>query len=62
MTPEVVIAALATAVTTLAGLFYRELLRRATEAESESKFWRDRALEGTGLAEIATDVAERRTK
>ena len=28
---------------------------------AESKFWRDRALVGTGLAEIAEAEAERRT-
>ena len=30
--------------------------------ELDRNFWRDRALDGTGLAEIAADVAEGRTR
>jgi len=52
--------ALGGAITGLAGLLYRHLLKEKEEDKAEIVFWRDRALEGTGLAEIATDVAERR--
>lgn len=31
-------------------------------ALKEAEFWRDRALGGTGLAEIAADAAERRPR
>lgn len=52
-----VVAAVTGALVTVAGLFYRELLRRATAAEEEARFWRARALRGMGLAELATDEA-----
>ncbi len=52
--------AVAGALSTVAGLLYRELVRRAVDAETEADFWRDRALAGTSLAEQATDVAEKR--
>ena len=50
------------ALTTVSGLFYRALVQRAERAERDADFWRDRALDGTGLAEIAADVAEGRTQ
>lgn len=37
------------------GYIYRAALE-------DCRFWRERALEGTGLAEIATDVAEDRDR
>ena len=49
------------ALTTVAGMFYRHLLKEKEEDRAEIVFWRDRALIGTGLAEIAEAEAERRT-
>jgi len=54
--------ALGGVISTLATLFWRELVKRAERAERDADFWRDKALEGTALAEIATDVAERRKR
>ena len=42
------------------GVWVFGFLYRAMEADRN--FWRDRALDGTGLAEIAADVAEGRTQ
>lgn len=54
-----IVVALAGAIVTIAGLFYRHLLLQLDEEKEEARYWRDRALEGTGLAEIATEQAER---
>jgi len=56
------LVAVAGALSTVAGLLYRQLLQRAVAAEEESDFWRDKALENIGLAAIATDVAEKQSK
>jgi len=48
------------ALSTVAAILYRELVRRATAAEEEADFWRDRALGAIGLATIAAETAERR--
>lgn len=50
-----VVAAVAGALVTVAGLFYRNLLQQLAEEKAESKFWRDRALNSQALAEIAVD-------
>ena len=54
------LVAVAGALSTVAGLLYRQLLQRAERAEEEADYWRDKALESTGLAQIATDEAEKR--
>ena len=51
------LVAVAGALSTVATLLYRELLRRARKAEAEADYWRKKALRGTALAEIATKVA-----
>lgn len=57
MTPE--LFAVVGAIVTLAGIFYRHLLKQLAEEKAEKLYWRDRALEGTSLAEIATEQAEK---
>lgn len=52
------LVAVAGALSTVAGLLYRQLLQRAERAEEDADYWRDKALESHGLAQIATDVAE----
>lgn len=54
--------AVAGALSTVAGLLYRELLRRAEAAERERDFYRRKWLAGIGLAEIATDEAAKRVE
>ena len=54
--------ALGTAITGLAGVVYRTLDQRAKRAEDEALFWREKALTAMGLAEIATDVARKRSR
>jgi hypothetical protein len=56
VTPE--LGVVVGAIVTLAGLFYRHLLKQLEDERAEKVFWRDRALEGVGLAEIATEQAE----
>lgn len=53
-----VVAAVAGALVTVAGLFYRFLLQQLAEEKAESKYWRDYALREVGLADIATEQAE----
>ena len=60
MDPVVAVTALAGAVTTLAGIIYRLLIHRAERAEASETFWRNRALEQTGMTDIAVDAAKRR--
>lgn len=62
MDPAIIIGAVATALSTVAGLLYRELLRRAEAAEQNAIYWRDRAILSQGLSELSTDEAERRRK
>jgi hypothetical protein len=58
--PGVVIGALATAISAIAGVLYREMKLRAERCERDALYWRERALSSTGLAELAVDTAERR--
>lgn len=65
MTIDPALAAVATALSAVAVAFWRSLVQRAEKAEAraekaetETALWRDRAFKATGLAEIATDVAE----
>ena len=53
--------ALGGAVVSLAGVVFRlqEVARK--RAEEDALFWRDRALRSTGLAEVATAEAEKRS-
>lgn len=62
MDPLAYLAVVAGALTTVAGLLYRELLRRATDAEEDADFWRDQALKGIGLADLAAEELERSSK
>lgn len=50
------------ALVTVAGILYRELLRRAADAEADADFWRDRALAAQGLAEIAAEELARKRR
>lgn len=47
------------ALTTVVGLYYRHLIKQLDEEKAESAYWREIALANIGLAEIATDQAER---
>lgn len=62
MDPLAYLAVVAGALTTVAGLLYRELLRRAVAAEEDADYWRDQALKGTALADLASEELERRAK
>lgn len=57
-----IVTALAGAIVTIAGILFRELVKSRDEAKADAAFWRDRALKGTGLAKIATGLAEKRSK
>lgn len=61
MTIDPALVAVAGALSTVAGLLYRELLKRAERCEAETRFWRDRALRLAGLAELALEEAEKRS-
>ena len=54
--------ALGGAVSALAGLIYKDLTSRVKSAEEDRDFWREKALTAMGLAEIATDVARKRSR
>lgn len=54
------LAAVATALSAVAGLLYRSLLQRAERAEKAALFWQERYLASMGLAGMALDEAERR--
>ena len=54
-----VVAALATAIVSIAGVLYRELVKRAERCEAEASFWRDRYLGMVGVAEVAVDAVKR---
>ena len=54
--------AVAGALSSVAALLYRQLLLRAERAEADALYWRERALTQMGLADIATDVAERKRR
>ena len=56
-----IVTALAGAIVTIAGVLFRELVKARYEAKADALFWRNKALENYGLAEIATDVAEKRS-
>lgn len=49
------------ALITVVGLYYRHLLKLLDEEKAEAEYWRVKALEGTTLAEIATDQLEKKT-
>lgn len=60
MTPE--LGVVVGAIVTLAGLFYRHLLKQIEDEKAEKLFWRDRALHLQALAEMATDEASKQAK
>lgn len=62
MDPLAYLAVVAGALTTVAGLLYRELLRRAVDAEADADFWRDQALKSTALADIAAEELLRKKR
>ena len=55
-----VVGALAAAIVTLAGIFYRHLLKQIEKGEAEVKFWRLRYFGALGRAEVAADEATKR--
>lgn len=55
-----VVAALATAIVGLAGLFYRHLLQQIAKLEVEVNYWRNRYFGALGRTELAADEAVRR--
>lgn len=52
------VVALGGVVSTLAAVIFRAMEQRAKRAEDAEVFWRDRALTGTGLAQMAIDAAK----
>lgn len=59
MTIDPALVAVAGALSTVAGLLYREMVKRAERCEVEAGFWRDRYFRLAGLADIALDEAEK---
>lgn len=59
MTLDPALIAVVSAIVTLAGLFYRHLLKQIEDEKADKLFWRDRALHLQALAEMATDEAEK---
>ena len=59
MTLDPALLAVVSAIVTLAGIFYRHLLKQISEEKADKLFWRDRALHLQALAEIATEEAEK---
>lgn len=59
MDPWQALALVVGAIVTLAGVFYRHLLKQISKLEAEVTFWRDRALRMQALAEMATDHADK---
>lgn len=55
-----VVVALAGGIVTLAGLFYRHLLKQIEEHKAEITFWRTRYFGALGRAEVAADEAVKR--
>lgn len=55
-----VVAALAGAVTTLAGIVYRLLIARAEKAEKSAATWEERYFRQIGMTDLALDEAEKR--
>lgn len=55
------LVAVAGALSTVAGLLYRNMLHRAERAEADARFWRDRALAQVGMTTMAIEEAERRS-
>jgi hypothetical protein len=54
------LVAVAGALSTIAGLFYRHLLKERDECKADAVFWRDKWLAQAGMTEIALSEAERR--
>ena len=54
------VVALAGAIVTLAGIFYRHLLQEKAKADSEAVYWRNRYFGVLGRTELAADEAARR--
>lgn len=52
--------AVAGALSTVAAVLYRELVKSRDEAREEADFWREKALLYLGMTDLATDEAERR--
>jgi hypothetical protein len=52
------LVAVAGALSTVAGLLYRELLRRAVAAEAKAAFWEERYLTRVALSELDADEGE----
>ena len=57
---EPVTAALAGAIVTVSGLFYRHLLAGKAKADADAEFWRDRYLDALAKAEIGAEHAARK--
>lgn len=55
-----VVVALAGAIVTLAGLYYRNLLAQIAELKTEVMYWRKRYFGAMGRAELAVDEAAKR--
>lgn len=55
-----VVASLAGAIVTLAGVIFRLQTQRAERAEREAAEWRERYMGFAGIADFAIDQAERK--
>lgn len=60
MTLDPALIAVAGALSTVAAVLYRELVKSRDEARADAAFWRERALRLTGLADLALEEAEKR--
>ena len=56
------LVAVAGALSTVAVAFFRELVKSRDEAKAEAKFWRDKALLYLGMADLASEDAEKRSQ
>lgn len=54
------LAAVAGALSTVAALFYRHLLKERDECKADAAFWRDKWLAQAGMTDLALIEAERR--
>ena len=61
MTLDPALIAVAGALSTVAGLLYRELVRARDEAKADAAEWEARYFRQVGMTDIATDEVEKRS-
>lgn len=55
-----VVVALGGAITTMAGVLFRELVKRAERAEADAAEWEARYFRQVGMTDLAIDETEKR--